>query len=65
MENNGVILTFIFVILKLCGVIYWSWWWVFCPLWLPIVAGAILFIFASIVCFSLELWRELLKSRDA
>jgi hypothetical protein len=25
----------LFIILKLCGVITWSWWWVFWPLWLP------------------------------
>jgi hypothetical protein len=26
------ILTIIFVTLKLCGVIAWSWWWVFSPI---------------------------------
>jgi pilus assembly protein TadC len=27
-------LTFIvFLVLKLCGVINWSWWWVTAPLW--------------------------------
>jgi hypothetical protein len=25
-----------FIILKLCGVINWSWWWVLSPLWIPI-----------------------------
>lgn len=28
-----MILFFIFLVLKLCGIIGWSWWWVFCPLW--------------------------------
>ena len=23
----------IFLILKLCNVINWSWWWVTCPIW--------------------------------
>ena len=27
------ILGIVFVILKLCGVIAWSWWWVTCPFW--------------------------------
>ena len=27
-----------FIVLKLTGVIDWSWWWVTSPLWLPIVA---------------------------
>lgn len=25
-----------FVVLKLCGVISWSWWWVTAPLWGPL-----------------------------
>ena len=24
------------VVLKLGGIIHWSWWWVLIPLWLPI-----------------------------
>ena len=24
-----------FIVLKLCGVIAWSWWWVLSPLWIP------------------------------
>lgn len=23
----------VFIILKLAGLITWSWWWVLCPLW--------------------------------
>lgn len=26
-----------FTILKLCGVIGWSWWWVTCPFWIGAV----------------------------
>lgn len=29
------ILFVVFLILKLCGVISWSWWWVTAPLWIP------------------------------
>ena len=29
-------LTVLFIGLKLGGVIDWSWWWVFSPMWLPI-----------------------------
>lgn len=25
----------LFLGLKLCGVIEWSWWWVFAPMWVP------------------------------
>lgn len=30
----GGVLTVIFVVLKLCGLIDWSWWWVLSPLWI-------------------------------
>ena len=32
----GGVLFVVFLVLKLCGVIGWSWWWVTAPLWLPI-----------------------------
>lgn len=40
------LLTTLFVALKLCGKIDWSWWWVLSPLWIPwavafVVMGAI------------------------
>jgi len=25
-----------FIILKLCNVITWSWWWVLSPFWIPL-----------------------------
>lgn len=39
------ILTIIFVILKLCGVLSWSWWWVLSPLW----GGFAIFIVVSVL----------------
>lgn len=24
-----------FLVLKLCGLLYWSWWWITAPLWAP------------------------------
>ncbi len=30
------VLTIVFVVLKLVGTIDWSWWWVLCPLWIPV-----------------------------
>lgn len=40
-----------FIILKLCGVIAWSWWWVLAPFWIP-VALLVLF-FAGIILIPL------------
>lgn len=38
--ENGIslsgVLTIVFVVLKLVGVIDWSWWWVLSPVWIPI-----------------------------
>jgi hypothetical protein len=33
----GTILFLIFLVLKLTNYIDWSWWWVFSPLWIPLV----------------------------
>lgn len=36
-------LAIVFITLKLCGVITWSWLWVLSPLWIPIaIVGAAL-----------------------
>ena len=31
----GGCLFLVFLVLKLCGTIGWSWWWVTAPLWSP------------------------------
>ena len=31
------LLAIVFITLKLCGVIAWSWWWVLSPLWIPLL----------------------------
>lgn len=51
-SNNGGIgivgmLGIVFVVLKLTGVIDWSWWWVAAPFW----GGFVLFVFLFIVIF--------------
>jgi hypothetical protein len=40
----GTVLFLIFLILKLTNTIDWSWWWVFSPLWIPIVMIVLLSI---------------------
>ena len=32
----GSALLLTFIILKLVGVINWSWWWVLSPIWIPV-----------------------------
>ena len=44
------LLTIVFIVLKLCGVITWSWWWVLSPLWISVVlAVVIVAIYLAIV----------------
>ena len=40
------LVTIAFVILKLCKVIDWSWWWVFSPIWIPL---AIIVVFGILI----------------
>lgn len=30
------VLGIVFIVLKLCNVIDWSWWWVTAPFWIPV-----------------------------
>ena len=41
------LLTVLFVALKLCGVIDWSWWWVLSPI--PITLGIALVAFTTVI----------------
>jgi hypothetical protein len=36
------ILAIVFIVLKLCNVIDWRWWWVTCPLWGPLAIAGLL-----------------------
>lgn len=35
-QGYADILLIVFIVLKLCGVIDWSWWWVLSPLWISL-----------------------------
>lgn len=48
------ILTIIFMILKLFGVIAWSWWWVTFPSLIALALWLLLFIIGVCVGFVLE-----------
>lgn len=38
------VLTIVFIVLKLVGVINWSWLWVLCPLWIDILLTVIVLV---------------------
>lgn len=42
-------LTIVFLVLKLCKVIDWSWWWVLSPSWIPAVLVIVLLILKELL----------------
>ncbi len=42
------LLTIVFIVLKLCHVIDWSWWWVLCPIWGVLAIALVCFILAAL-----------------
>lgn len=55
-ETGGVgfvgLLTLAFIVLKLCKVIAWSWWWVLAPVWIAIgliILGLAIFILVQYI----------------
>lgn len=38
------LLTIVFIVLKLLGIIQWSWIWVLSPIWIPLIIVIILLI---------------------
>lgn len=45
----GGLLTIVFIVLKLTKVIDWSWWWVTCPLWIPVAIFVVLVIIVLLI----------------
>ena len=55
-QTGGVgflgLLTIAFIVLKLCGVVDWSWWWVLAPTWGPFaLVLAVLAVLVPIVAW--------------
>ena len=45
------ILLVAFIVLKLCGVITWSWLWVLSPLWIPIALVLVILLIVGIMVY--------------
>ena len=46
------LLTLLFLTLRLTGIVAWSWWWVFAPLWIPLAflaAFAVFLLFVTLL----------------
>jgi len=56
-------LTGVYLVLKITGVIDWSWWWIFSPIWLHGVFFVGLFIVAFIVFMTKEIKNDRYSNR--
>ena len=54
----GGLLFLVFLVLKLTGVIAWSWWWVTSPLWLPALSVGLIFALIVLVTLSVAFIRQ-------
>lgn len=43
------LLTIVFIVLKLCGVIAWSWLWVLSPIWISIILAILIVAIAFLI----------------
>ncbi len=43
------LLTIAFIVLKLCGVIAWSWLWVLSPLWIGFVLKLVVVLIVAVI----------------
>lgn len=55
---------FIFLVLKLTGVIHWSWWFVTAPLWGGLAIVAVVFVIIVIAGLIMAGVDEVLSKRD-
>lgn len=50
----GGVLQIVFIVLKLCGLIDWSWWWVWSPTWIGFGLLAFLLLIVTIIRWFLD-----------
>jgi heme/copper-type cytochrome/quinol oxidase subunit 2 len=48
------VLTVVFVVLKLVGVINWNWWWVLAPLWISAIIVVALIVVVLTAAFLID-----------
>lgn len=52
------VLAIVFIVLKLCNVISWSWLWVTAPIWIPAAIGITALIVYAIVSLATAIFRR-------
>lgn len=52
------VLTIVFIVLKLCKVITWSWLWVLAPVWIPAAIAVLILVIYVLVSLGLAIFRR-------
>ena len=52
-----------FIVLKLTGVIQWSWWWVLSPAWIPFAIVLLIYSFSFILAIAGEFRKKSMKRK--
>lgn len=63
-SGGGIFTTLLqitFIVLKLCGIINWSWLWVLAPIWLPFVILIALGLLGFLIIFVVNVVKGALK----
>ena len=55
------LLELVFIVLKLCGIIHWSWIWVFMPTLLPIILVLVVCLGLILKCCVSHLFKKIKK----
>lgn len=58
LDSLGIILFIVFLILKLVGVINWSWLYVTMPLWIPVALDIVIIVITFIICVIIDYAEE-------
>lgn len=49
------VLTIVFIVLKLCSVISWSWLWVLSPIWISVAFVLVVWVIIAII-MTVQMW---------
>ena len=52
------LLTIVFIVLKLCGVINWSWIWVLAPMWVSVALCVTIILIVAIFSFIIMIFKK-------
>ncbi len=39
----------VFIVLRLCNIINWSWWWVLAPFWIPLALAIVIILIVVVI----------------